>query len=119
MSPEQLEGREAEARTDLFAFGAVLYETLAGRRAFEGETESRVIAAVLDSDPPPITASQPLTPPLLEHVVKRCLAKDRDERWQTIHDVCLWALHPPTRFKIGSTHSQDGRKKCSLSRAKP
>lgn len=75
--------------SDLFAFGAVLYEMLTGRRAFEGETESRVIAAVLDSEPPPITGSQPLTPPALEHVVKRCLAKNPDERWQTMHDVRL------------------------------
>jgi Tol biopolymer transport system component len=87
MAPEQLEGREADARSDLFAFGAVLYEMLTGRRAFEGETDSRVIAAVLDSEPPPISASQPLTPPVLDHVVKRCLAKDPDERWQTAHDL--------------------------------
>jgi serine/threonine-protein kinase len=89
MAPEQLEGREADTRSDLFAFGAVFYEMLTGRRPFEGETESRVIAAVLDSEPPPISGTQPLTPSVLEHVVKRCLAKDPEERWQTMHDVGL------------------------------
>ena len=69
MAPEQLEGREADARSDIFAFGAVLYEMLTGRRAFSGDSQSKVIAAVLDSEPPPIHASQPLTPPALDHLV--------------------------------------------------
>src|SRR5438105_10875032 len=83
MAPEQLEGRSADARSDLFAFGAVLYELLTGRRAFDGESQSAVIAAVLDSDPPPTARRHPL----LEHIVARCLAKDPQERWQTATDL--------------------------------
>ena len=70
MAPEQLEGREADARSDLFAFGAVLYEMLTGRRAFAGESQSKVMAAVLDAEPPPLPAARPLTPPVLEHLVR-------------------------------------------------
>jgi serine/threonine protein kinase len=88
MAPEQLEGREADARSDLFAFGAVLYEMLTGRRAFSGDSEPKMIAAVLDSEPPPITASQPLAPPLLDHLVKRCLVKNR-MRDGTAPRICL------------------------------
>jgi eukaryotic-like serine/threonine-protein kinase len=87
MAPEQLEGRDADARSDLFAFGAVLYEMLTGRRAFQGGSQASVIAAVLDSEPPPLSTSQPLTPPALEHLVTTCLAKNPDERWQAAGDV--------------------------------
>ena len=89
MAPEQLEGSEADARTDIFAFGAVLYEMVTGRRAFEGKTKTSLIAAIVDRDPPPITSLQPLSPPALERVIKTCLAKDPDDRWQTAHDVLL------------------------------
>jgi eukaryotic-like serine/threonine-protein kinase len=87
MAPEQMEGREAEARSDLFAFGAVLYETLTGRRAFAGGSQASVIAAILEHDPPPISTLQPLTPPALDRVVNKCLAKDPDTRWQTARDL--------------------------------
>ncbi len=87
MAPEQLEGRDADARTDIFAFGAVLYEAIAGRKAFEGTSQASLISAIMSTDPQSLSASQPLTPPLLDHVVKRCLAKDPDERWQTASDV--------------------------------
>jgi hypothetical protein len=87
MAPEQLEGRNADTRSDLFAFGAVLYEMLTGRRAFTGESQASVIAAVLDSEPPPLSTSQSLTPHALEHLVKTCLAKNPDERWQAAGDV--------------------------------
>jgi len=87
MAPEQLEGRAADTRSDLFAFGAVLYEMLTGRRAFDGESPSRIIAAVLDSEPSPLVEAQPLAPPLLAHVVMTCLAKNPDERWQSAADV--------------------------------
>ena len=87
MAPEQLEGREADARSDLFAFGAMLYEMLTGRRAFAGESHASVIAAILKTDPPPIGTSQPLTPPALDRVVHKCLAKDPDTRWQTARDL--------------------------------
>ncbi|MGH9255572.1 MAG: protein kinase domain-containing protein [Vicinamibacterales bacterium] len=87
MAPEQLEGKDADARTDIFAFGAVLYETITGRRAFEGPSQARLISAIMSADPRPLSASQPLAPPPLDHLVQRCLAKDPDERWQTASDV--------------------------------
>jgi serine/threonine protein kinase len=89
MSPEQVEGREADARSDIFALGAVLYEMATGKRAFEGKTTASVIAAVLERDPPPVSTVQPASPPALDRVVKTCLAKDPDERFQNVHDVKL------------------------------
>ena len=80
MSPEQLLGGEADARSDLFAFGAVIYEMLTGQRAFGGESQSAVIAAVLDTAPPPIRASRPQIPQALDQLVKTCLAKGPDQR---------------------------------------
>ena len=87
MAPEQLEGKPADARTDIFAFGALLYEMLTGKRAFEGTSQASLISAILSSDPPPIAVLQPLSPPALDRVVKKCLAKDPDERWQSAHDL--------------------------------
>jgi serine/threonine protein kinase len=89
MSPEQVEGKEADARSDIFALGAVLYEMATGKRAFEGKTTASVIAAVLERDPAPISVTQPMSPQALDRVVKTCLAKDPDERFQTVHDVKL------------------------------
>ena len=82
MAPEQLEGNEADARTDIFAFGAVLYEMLTGKKTFEGKSQASLIAAILERQPAPISSLQPLTPRVLDHIVARCLAKDRDDRWQ-------------------------------------
>lgn len=87
MAPEQLEGLEADARTDIFSLGAVLYEMATGKRAFEGSTKTSLIAAIVSQDPKPIAQIQPLTPPAFEHVVAKCLAKDPDDRWQSAHDV--------------------------------
>jgi eukaryotic-like serine/threonine-protein kinase len=89
MSPEQLEGREADPRSDLFAFGCVLYEMATGKRPFDGKTQASVVAAILATEPPPISTLVPLTPPAFERLVKTCVAKDPDERWQTAHDVKL------------------------------
>jgi len=89
MAPEQLEGVEADARTDIFAFGAVLYEMATGKRAFEGHSRASLIASIMSSQPRSISELQPMTPPALDHVVKMCLAKDPDDRIQTAHDVRL------------------------------
>jgi len=89
MSPEQLEGKEVDARSDVFALGAILYEMATGRKAFEGGSQASLIAAILERTPPAISTIQPMTPPALDHVVRACMAKDRDERIQTAHDVRL------------------------------
>jgi eukaryotic-like serine/threonine-protein kinase len=89
MAPEQLEGKEADPRTDLFAFGAVLYEMATGRKAFTGQTQASLIGAILHTEPPAISSVQPLAPPALDRVVKTCLAKDPEDRWQTARDVML------------------------------
>jgi serine/threonine protein kinase/Tol biopolymer transport system component len=87
MAPEQLEGKEADARTDVFALGSVLYEMVTGRRAFEGKSQASLIGAILKDEPPPMRELKPLTPLSLERVVRACLAKDPDDRWQSAHDV--------------------------------
>jgi serine/threonine-protein kinase len=87
MSPEQLEGREADSRSDLFALAAVVYEMVTGRRAFDGESQASVMAAILEREPPPASTLQPRLPPLLDQIITQCLAKDPNERWQSAHDV--------------------------------
>ena len=87
MAPEQLEGHEADARTDIFAFGAVLYEMATGKKAFEAKSRASLIAAIMERDPPPISSLAPLAPPALDRIVKRCLAKDPEQRWQTARDL--------------------------------
>ncbi|MGC1107604.1 MAG: protein kinase, partial [Candidatus Acidiferrales bacterium] len=89
MSPEQMEGKETDARSDIFSFGAVLYEMATGKRAFDGKTTASVIAAILEREPPTISSIQPMSPPALDRVVKVCLAKEPDERFQSMHDVKL------------------------------
>jgi eukaryotic-like serine/threonine-protein kinase len=87
MAPEQLEGKEADARTDIFAFGAVIYEMLTGRKAFEGKSQASLISSIMSFQPPPVSSVQTLTPPALDRLVARCLAKDPDERWQSVRDL--------------------------------
>jgi serine/threonine-protein kinase len=87
MSPEQLEGKEADARSDIFSLGTVLYEMLTGRQAFSGKSRASIIAAILSSEPPPISQMRPLSPPILDHVITRALVKDPCERWQSAADL--------------------------------
>jgi Tol biopolymer transport system component len=89
MAPEVLQGAEADARSDIFSFGCVLYEMIAGHPAFEGKTQVSVLAAILEKDPEPVASLQPLTPPALEFCIRTCLAKEPDARSQTVHDVSL------------------------------
>ena len=87
MAPEQLEGREADARTDIFAFGAVTYEMATGRKAFEGKSQASLIAAILEREPPPISTVRPSGTSALDRVVATCLAKKPDDRWQSARDL--------------------------------
>jgi Tol biopolymer transport system component len=100
MAPEQLEGKEADARTDLFALGAVVHEMATGHKAFSGRSPASLIAAILTAEPAPVSSLQSLTPRALDHVVMKCLSKDPDDRWQTAHDVRLeleWILEEGRR----------------------
>ena len=87
MAPEQLEGKDTDSRTDIFAFGAVVYEMATGKKAFEGSSQASLIVAIMGQEPRPMSELQPMTPQLLDWVVRRCLAKQPDERWQAASDV--------------------------------
>jgi serine/threonine-protein kinase len=89
MSPEQVEAKELDGRSDIFSLGAVLYEMVTGHRAFPGKSRLSVASAVLEKDPEPISTLQPLTPPALDRAIRRCLAKNPEDRWQTARDLLL------------------------------
>jgi len=89
MSPEQIEGKELDGRSDIFSLGAVLYEMLTGHRAFQGKSQLSVASAILESEPAPIVSTKPLTPASLDRAIRRCLAKDPEERWQTARDIAI------------------------------
>jgi Tol biopolymer transport system component/predicted Ser/Thr protein kinase len=89
MSPEQVEAKELDARSDIFSFGSVLYEMLTGRAAFQGRSQLSVASAILEKDPEPMSTLQPMTPPALDRTVRKCLAKDSEDRWQTARDLLL------------------------------
>jgi serine/threonine protein kinase len=87
MSPEQVEGKGVDGRSDIFSLGAVLYEMVTGKKAFEGKSQLSVASAILEKEPEAISAMKPLTPPALDHAIRRCLAKDPDDRWQNSRDL--------------------------------
>jgi len=89
MSPEQVEGRELDGRSDIFSLGSVLYEMVTGQRAFEGKSRLSIASAILEKEPAPITTLKPLAPPALDHAIRGCLAKDPNDRWQTARDLSL------------------------------
>jgi serine/threonine-protein kinase len=105
MSPEQLEGGDADARTDIFAFGAVVYEMVTGKKAIEGKSHATLIAAIIRSEPASIIASQPVAPLSLDRLVKKCLARDPEARWQTardLHDELLWITEARSESGVAS-----------------
>ncbi len=113
MSPEQIEGKELEGRSDIFSLGTVLYEMLTGQRAFDGNSQLSVASAILEKDPAPITAILPLTPLPLDSDVRRCLAKDPDDRWQTARDLALelqWLATPSASTDSGRPSTAPPRK---------
>jgi serine/threonine protein kinase/Tol biopolymer transport system component len=100
MAPEQIEGFEADARTDIFAFGAVVFEMMTGRPAFEGKTRAALLGAILKDTPPRVSAVQPLSPPALDRLVATCLEKDPDDRYQSARDLLRevkWASETPAQ----------------------
>jgi Tol biopolymer transport system component/predicted Ser/Thr protein kinase len=106
MAPEQLEGIEADARTDIFAFGALLYEMVTGKRAFEGKSQASLISAIMSATPAPMSTLQPVAPPGLDRIVKKCLAKDPDERWQSARDLAdelKWVAEGSTLAGVSAT----------------
>jgi serine/threonine-protein kinase len=110
MAPEQIDGRAVDPRTDIFAFGAVMYEMATGRRAFEGESQARLIAGILGREPPPISDYQPAAPPALDRVVRRCLAKDPDARWQSaldLVDALKWIAEDRASSRPATTSPHD------------
>jgi len=107
MAPEQLEGRDADARTDIWALGAILYEMVTGVRAFQAATSASLTAAILEHEPAPISSTRPMTPSALERLIRKCLAKDPDARWQSARDVAdelRWLREPRTEGVTAAEH---------------
>ncbi len=117
MSPEQLEGTPADSRSDIFALGALLYEMATGRKAFEGKNRTSLIAAIVATQPPPITSVQAASPPALDHVIRRCLEKDPDDRWQSARDVraqLLWIAEGGSQVGVPAVVSSRRRSREKL-----
>jgi Tol biopolymer transport system component len=111
MAPEQLEGKEADARTDIFAFGATLYEMATGQKAFSGSSQASLISAIMTADPAPITSLQPMTPAALERLVRTCLAKNAENRWQNARDLGFELEWIGTGSAAAEPGKSDGRRR--------
>ncbi len=114
MAPEQLEGREADGRTDIFAFGCVLYEMATGKKAFSGASQASLISSIMKEEPAPISAVAPMTPPVLDRVVRRCLAKDPEDRWQNAADLgseLKWIAEGGSQSGIAAPVAASGRRR--------
>src|ERR1700731_1290249 len=117
MAPEQLEGKEVDARTDIFAFGAVVYEMATGKKAFDGRSQASVISSIMSSDPPAMSSLQPMTPPALDRVVKKCLAKEPEKRWQSasdLTDALTWIAEGESRAAPATAPAKSSRTPSSL-----
>ncbi len=114
MAPEQLDGAEADRRTDIFAFGVVMHEMVTGKKAFEGKSQVLLISAIATADPPPLSRVQPESPPALDHVVKTCLEKDPADRWQDARDLVAelrWISEGGGDVGFAMSGSEGGRRK--------
>lgn len=114
MSPEQVEGKEVDGRSDIFSLGAVMYEMVTGKRAFEGKSQYSVASAILEKEPASIATIKPLTPPGLDHAIRRSLAKDPDERWQMARDLALelkWIAEGGSQAGVAAPLARPRRKR--------
>jgi len=117
MAPEQVEGKEADARTDVFAFGALVYEMVTGKRAFEGKSQATLISAIMSREPRPMSHLAPVSPPALEHVVERALAKDPDDRWQSAHSLVVqlkWIAYGNTEGAVPVSDEEMRRERVTM-----
>ena len=120
MAPEQLEGGEADERSDIFAFGAVLYEMVTGRKAFEGKSHASLITSIMSSQPAPASSLIAVVPPALDHVIARCLAKAPDDRWQSARDLAhhlAWMLEAPVSTARGAVVTKPSRERIAWAAA--
>ena len=108
MAPEQLEGEDVDARTDIFAFGTTVYEMVTGEKAFSGKSQASLIGSILKDEPRALSELQPVSPPALDRVVKKCLSKDPERRWQTardLHDELTWIAEAGAEAVVAATPS--------------
>jgi Tol biopolymer transport system component len=120
MSPEQVEGKEIDSRSDIFSLGAVLYEMVTGQRAFQGKSQLSVASAILEKEPAPISSLKPRTPPAMDHATRRCLAKDPEERWQTTRDLALelkWVAESGSQVNVAAATASHHKLRARLTQA--